>query len=256
MSNNKWSPYSPGKVEPTRISRGKLDLFIECPRCFYLDRRLGIKRPGLPGWSLNTAVDNLLKHEFDGYRAKKEIHPLMKKYNIDAIPFSHEDLPIWRDDICQYVGASYVHKPTNLEICGIVDDIWVRPNGELIIADYKATSTKKEFSLEDEYKQGYKKQAETYQWIFRQNGFTVSETAYFVFANGIKDKDIFDGILEFEMSILEHKGDDSWVEDTIYEIKKCLESDTLPECNPECEHCAFRDKVNKVASVNPKYISV
>jgi hypothetical protein len=97
MRVNKWSPFTPGKTEPTRISRGKLDLFSECPRCFYLDRRLGIKRPSMPGWSLNSAVDNLLKNEFDGYRKRKEPHPLMKKYGIDAIPFQHDDMPIWRD---------------------------------------------------------------------------------------------------------------------------------------------------------------
>lgn len=28
-----------------KISRSKLDLFIRCPRCFYLDRRLGINQP-------------------------------------------------------------------------------------------------------------------------------------------------------------------------------------------------------------------
>lgn len=239
MLRNRWAPYnSEDTTTPTRISRGKLDMFTECPRCFYFDRRLGIKRPSMPGWSLNSAVDALLKNEFDYYREKKEPHPLMKKYKIDAIPFSHRDLGVWRDDVYKFVGASHIHKPTNLEICGIVDDIWVRPDGKLIIVDYKSTSTVKELSLEDEYKQGYKKQAEIYQWIFRQNGFEVDDICYFVFANGVKDKSMFDAQLEFEMSILEHKGDDSWVEETIYNIKKCLEGD-IPEANPECEHCNY-----------------
>lgn len=202
----------------------------------------------MPGWSLNSAVDNLLKNEFDGYRKRKEPHPLMTKFGIGLIPLEHEDLPFWRDDVYQYVGASFLHKPTNLEICGIVDDVWVNSDDVLFIADYKSTSTKKELSLEDEYKQGYKKQAEVYQWIFRQNGFNVSDIAYFLFANGIKDKDAFDSVLEFEMSILEYKGDDSWVESTVFDIKKCLEQDTLPESGAECEYCRFRDNVNDVTT--------
>lgn len=48
-----------------RLSRSKIDLFLECPRCFYLDRKLGVARPpGFP-FSLNSAVDKLLKKEFD-----------------------------------------------------------------------------------------------------------------------------------------------------------------------------------------------
>lgn len=239
MSWSEWKPYNPkDPSHTTRISRSKFDLFLECPRCFYFDRRLGIKRPSMPGWSLNSAVDALLKNEFDFYREKKEPHPLMKQYGIDAIPYTHRDLPIWRDDIYKFVGASKIHEDTNLEICGIVDDIWVKPDGKLIIVDYKSTSTKKELSLDDEYKQGYKKQAEIYQWIFRQNGFEVDDMAYFVFANGVKDRSMFDSQLEFEMSILEHKGDTLWVEETIIKMKECLEGD-IPQADPECEHCNY-----------------
>lgn len=241
---NKWWLYNPESTEPYRISRSKIDLFRECPRCFYLDRVLDVKRPSMPGFSLNSAVDALLKNEFDTYRAKKEAHPLMIKYKIDAIPFEHKDMPVWRDDISKYVGASFLHKGTNLEICGIVDDIWVNPKGELIIVDYKSTSTQKEISLEDEFKQGYKKQAEMYQWIFRQNGFEVNDICYFVFANGIKDKDMFDAQLEFEMSIISHIGDDSWIEGTIKDIKKCLDSTEIPAANDTCEYCGYFEKRN------------
>jgi len=51
--------YNPSSKTPFRISRGKIDLFLECPRCFYLDRRLGLGRPSMPGWALNSAVDQL-----------------------------------------------------------------------------------------------------------------------------------------------------------------------------------------------------
>jgi len=70
--------YDPQDSKSFKISRSKIDLFIECPRCFYLDRRLGIGRPpGFP-FTLNTAVDALLKQEFDVYRAKGEAHRLQK----------------------------------------------------------------------------------------------------------------------------------------------------------------------------------
>jgi len=194
----------------------------------------------MPGFSLNSAVDALLKHEFDLLRKKGQAHELMKQYKIDAVPFSHPNLHIWRDDVYRYVGASVIHKPTNLEICGIIDDIWINREEELLIVDYKSTSTSKEISLEDEYKQGYKKQMEVYQWIFKQMGFKVNPTGYFVYANAEKNRPRFDARLEFKLQIISHKGDTSWVEPTIFEMKKCLDSDKIPASNPKCEYCEYR----------------
>lgn len=222
------------------ISRSKINLYLECPKCFYLDRVMGVGRPSMPAFSLNSAVDVLLKKEFDLLRDKKQAHELMIQYKIDAIPFAHPDLHTWRDDYYRYKGASVIHKKTNLEITGIVDDIWVNKKGELIIVDYKSTSTSKELSLEDEYKQGYKLQMEVYQWIFRQKGFDVNDTGYFVFANAGKNRKMFDGKLEFELSILSHKGDVSWVEPTIIDIKKTLDG-KLPKSSANCEYCAYSD---------------
>jgi len=199
----------------------------------------------MPGWALNSAVDILLKNEFDLLRKKGQSHELMKQYKIDAIPFSHPDLPEWRDDVWRFKGASIIHKPTNLEICGIIDDVWINKKEELIIVDYKATSTSKEISLEDEYKQMFKKQIEIYQWIFRQMGFKVNDTGYFVYANAAKNRPKFDARLEFELQIIPHKGDDSWVEPTIFEIKKCLDSDKIPNSNSNCEFCEYRKLIRE-----------
>ncbi len=232
--------YQPGSGEPFSISRSKIDLFLECPRCFYLDRRLGLGRPSMPGFALNSAVDALLKNEFDLLRKNGERHELMVRYGIDAIPFSHPDLPIWRDDIYHYEGASVIHEPTNLKICGIIDDVWINKKEELLIVDYKSTSTASEISLDDEYKQGYKKQMEVYQWIFRQMGFAVNNTGYFVYANASKNRPKFDARLEFELQIIAHEGDDSWVEPTIYKMKECLDSDNIPDPDPKCEFCEYR----------------
>ena len=236
--------YNSNSKEPFRISRTKIGLFLECQRCFYLDRKLGLGRPSMPGWSLNSAVDQLLKNEFDLLREGNQTHELMRKYKIDAIPFSHPDLHIWRDDVYKFVGVSTIHKKTNLEICGIIDDIWINKKEELLIVDYKSTSTNKVISLEDEYKQTFKKQIEVYQWIFRQNGFRVSDTGYFVYANAGRNRPKFDGRLEFELSIISHQGDDSWVEQTIFEIKNCLELNKIPSPGEGCEYCVYRKLIS------------
>ena len=55
----KRNMYDPENDQPFKLSRSKIDLFLSCPRCFYVDRRLGVGRPpGFP-FNLNTAVDTL-----------------------------------------------------------------------------------------------------------------------------------------------------------------------------------------------------
>ena len=232
--------FDPKSKEPFQISRSKIELFTQCPRCFYMECRLGLSRPSTPPYTLNSAVDNLLKNEFDLLRKNGEQHELMKTYGIDDIPLNHPDLPKWRGEVTAYVGALALDEKSNLMINGLVDDIWMNKQDELVIVDYKATSTTKEISLNDEYKQSYKRQMEVYQWIFRKLGFKVSNTGYFIFANAMKNLPKFDGKLEFSMSIIPHIGNDSWVPLTLLEIKECLKSDKIPAPAPECEYCEYK----------------
>ncbi|MFC1810733.1 PD-(D/E)XK nuclease family protein [Patescibacteria group bacterium] len=233
--------YDPNSEEPFKISRSKIDLFLECPRCFYIDRRLGTRRPPGYPFSLNSAVDTLLKKEFDIYREKESAHPYMKAYDIDAIPFEHEMMNEWREN---FKGVQYLHKPTNLIITGAVDDVWINPKEELIVVDYKATAKEGEITLDDEWKIGYKRQMEVYQWLLRQNKFKVNDTGYFVYANGSTSNKSFDGKLEFDVTLLPYKGDDSWVEKAIKDIKKCLDNESIPESGEDCDYCRYRDTVN------------
>jgi len=229
--------FDPQSKAPFKLSRSRLENFINCPRCFYLDRRLGIEPPGIPAFTLNSAVDQLLKKEFDTYRRKKIPHPLMKKYNIDAVPFDHPMLGEWREN---FKGVQIHHRPTNLIISGAVDDLWVNPSGELFVVDYKSTSTNDPIDLDGEYKQAYKRQMEIYQWLLRQLDFKVAATGYFVYCNADKSRDSFDGKLEFALEIISYTGNTGWVEDAVAAAHGCLIKDALPEYTNDCEHCNYR----------------
>lgn len=226
-----------------RLSRSKIDLFLECPRCFYIDNKLGTARPkGFP-FNLNSAVDALLKKEFDMHRAKKSSHPLMKEYGLDLVPFNDPRMDEWRDALRG--GVTFRH-PSGLTITGGVDDIWQKQNGELVVVDYKATSKEGKIeALEEDWHRGYKRQLEIYQWLLRQNGFKVSDTAYWVYANADKDKKAFDGKLEFELTLVPYKGNADWVEATVEDIKRCLDASSLPEADDDCDYCKYREAVGK-----------
>jgi CRISPR/Cas system-associated exonuclease Cas4 (RecB family) len=240
----KGNLYDPNSSFPFRLSRSKIDLFINCPRCFYLDRRLGVAQPPGYPFSLNSAVDKLLKKEFDILREKGQAHPLMTKFGIDAVPLKHEKLNEWRDALRG--GITYHDKETNFIITGGIDDLWVNPQKELIIVDYKATSKEEEVSLDAEWQIGYKRQMEIYQWLFRKNDFAVSKTGYFVYCNGKTDGEKFDAKLEFDIKIIPYEGDDSWVEKTITDAYKCLSSNTIPEAAIDCDYCRYRQAASDV----------
>ncbi len=236
--------YVPGSINYFRVSRSKIDLFLNCPRCFYLDRRLGISQPPGYPFSLNSAVDTLLKKEFDIHRASNTAHPLMKAYGIDAVPFQHEKMETWRDAL--RAGITYLHKPTNLMITGGVDDVWVDLEGRLIIVDYKATSKTGEVGIDADWQIAYKRQMEIYQWLFLKNGFKVSETGYFVYCNGETDKEAFDGKLEFDIKVIPYAGDTSWVEETILSLHRCLNLNGIPPSGDDCDFCKYRLAVKEV----------
>lgn len=228
--------YEPQNPRPFKVSRSKIELYVNCQRCFYLDRKLGIARTSFPAFLLNSAVDTLFKKEFDIHRAKGEPHPLMKAYKIDALPYVHKDLDRWREN---FVGIEHHHQPTNLWIHGAVDDVWQSPNGELIVVDYKATAKDAGPSIEGKWQQSYKRQLEVYQWILRQMGHNVSSLGYFVYANGKTDRKAFDQKLEFDVIVIPYKGDDSWVEPTIKDLHALLNQDEVPHPNLECEYCSY-----------------
>lgn len=94
--NRKRNLYDPNSPELFRLSRGKIDNFINCPRCFYLDRRLGVGQPPSYPFSLNSAVDKLLKKEFDVHRVNGSKHPLCDKYG------SHLLTKRWMNGVTHY----------------------------------------------------------------------------------------------------------------------------------------------------------
>jgi CRISPR/Cas system-associated exonuclease Cas4 (RecB family) len=244
MANNYWrersKPYKPGQKTPYKLSRSKIELFMQCPRCFWLDARLKITRPSTPPFQINKAIDELYKKEFDVYRAKAAPHPLMTKNKIEAVPFAHEQLNTWREN---FTGVATVHEPTNLHIFGAVDDVWVNPDGELIVVDYKATAKNAEVNLDAEWQIAYKRQMEVYQWLLRQNGFKVSDTGYFVYANGRFDVEGFNDRLEFRTKVIPYTGNTGWVETTLQKMKAVMEGE-MPAVGRSgmggpCEYCAY-----------------
>lgn len=227
-----------------KLSRSKLENFVQCPKCFYTDRKLGTGTPPGYPFSLNSAVDELCKKEFDAYRVAQEPHPLCIAAGIDAVPFAHPDIEKWRNSLSQGLQAKI--PGTNIILQGGIDDVWQdRTTGKLMVVDYKATAKKGEVSIDADWQQGYKRQVEMYQYLLRRNGHDVSDTAYFVYANGLADQASFDDTLKFRTKLLPYVGNAAWVEPAVVQAYECLRSDTIPsdrqaqELSARCQMCQY-----------------
>ena len=225
-----------------KLSRSTVEKFINCPRCCVLDKKFNIKPPSLP-FTLNIAVDNLCKNEFDYYREIQEPHPLFIEHNINAVPFKHKDMDTWRSN---FKGIRYKSKEYNFDFGGAVDDVWQKNNGELIIADVKATS-KNNFDWNEtfnkyDYAKAYKRQLEMYQWLFRMNGFRVADEGYLVYFNGKKNEKLFNNSLKFEVHVIKLNCSASWVKEKVIETVKLLQSNHFPKPSTNCEYCNYLKK--------------
>jgi len=235
--------FDPASPKPFALSRSKVELFLDCARCFWLDRRQGIARPSGPPFNLNSAVDQLLKNEFDRYRAARQPHPLMTEAGLNAVPHAHPQLAAWREN---FKGVRSVHRDSGFELFGAIDDLWRDlDSGALIVADYKATSKSGEVSLDAAWQISYKRQMEFYQWLLRRQGLEVMRRGWFVYANGRRDRPAFDGRLEFTIRMIPYDGDDGWVEGTLAAIRDLLMRSEAP---PPPVGCAFCSYVAKAAT--------
>jgi hypothetical protein len=232
MADKKY--FIPGA--PFKFSRSKVELFMECPKCFYIDRVKGVARPSGFPFSLNNAVDALFKKEFDHYRLLQQPHPLLLANGLTLVPFQDHRMEDWRNNFkgikTMYNGYAYY---------GAVDDIWVDKAGTLYIVDYKATAKEEavtELSTAS-YHDSYRRQMEFYQWLFVKNGFTVSPTGYFVYTTGDTTLPNFNDELKFRTHLISYTGNYDWVEPTLDKMIAAASQPTAPASNISCAYCKF-----------------
>lgn len=228
---------------------------MQCPRCFWLDARLKIKRPSGPPFNINKAIDELFKREFDQYRSQQKPHPIMADNQVKAVPYHHKDLDKWRTN---FTGVEAIDQDSNLHIFGAIDDVWINDDGELIVVDYKATAKQAGVSIDSDWQISYKRQLEVYQWLLRQNGFKVSSTGYFVYTNAKFDMDAFGNKLDFETKLIPYTGDDGWIKPTLLKMKNCLDEDDMPPVGKaamggDCDFCTYAKARSELTINDPKF---
>ena len=223
----------------SKLSRSKIELFIDCPVCFFLDVKHKISRPSSFPFTLNNAVDELMKREFDLYREKQTPHPIQLSSKLDFLPANDSRLELWRNAFAG--GLSYTDAQNDTTYFGVIDDLWVNSKGEYAIVDYKATANHKPVDVLPSWATSYQRQLEFYTWLLKLNGLKISSQAFIVYATADKTLESFNNELKFHLRLLELSTDLSWIDPTLKEIDSVLTSDTIPQSTKSCKYCSYRN---------------
>lgn len=212
--------YDPLKSEPYELSRSRIENFVKCPACFYLE--------------------------------------LLKANGLESlIPLEDDRFERWTNSP-QFGLEGYfntVHEETNLKVGGGLDDVWLNTEtGQVHLVDYKSTSQKspgKEMTLDDWWKASYKRQMDFYIWVMRRLDLNTSDTGYFLYCDGDRFTNVnslhYDGAtMHFRMTLLAYESDLSWIEPTLRQIKELLHAEECPNHADQCEHGKFITACSKV----------
>lgn len=220
-----------------QLSPSSLNLFLECPCCFWLAKKKKIRRPPPYPYALNAAVDTLLKREFDGYRAKGEPHPLLIANNIDAKLFHNQELlNKWRSN---FEGIRYYDSELGTTLFGAVDEVLEFPDGKLAVLDYKSTGSKVA-TIYDRFQI----QMDVYTYLLEKNGYSTPRKGYLAFY--IVDKENgFNGKLPFKKELHEIETDPLSIPQLFKDAVALLRREAPPPHSADCKHGQwFKDVSN------------
>jgi len=220
-----------------QLSPNSLNLYLECPHCFWLDKNAGIKRPPPYPYALNSTVDALLKEEFDSYRAKKLIHPLLLENNIKAHLFENQKLlNQWRNNLA---GIRYFDQELKATIFGAVDDVLEFEDGKIAPLDYKSTG-----SRVSKIYDRFQLQLDTYTFLMEKNGFQTPRKGYLAFYIVDKNKGFIDR-LPFRKEIVEIDTNPSDIYEIFKDAVDCLRKDSPPPHSSDCQYKKWLDGAEK-----------
>jgi hypothetical protein len=214
-----------------KFSPSSLNLLRDCPRCFWLHFKKGIKRPTGAFPSLPGGMDKILKAHFDSFRDKGGLPPELKELNGKIKLFDNiELLDIWRNN---RKGIQWTDSKGNL-FRGAVDNI-LQKGKKLIVLDYKTRG----YPLKEDTAEHYQDQLDIYNFLLRENGYETEDYAYLLFYHPSKVNE--NGDVVFHTDIVKMDISIKNAQRIFKEAVKTLEGD-LPEAAEDCSFCKWAEE--------------
>lgn len=170
-----------------KLSASSLNLFRECPRCFYLQLKMKIHRPSGPFPSLPGGMDSVIKVYFDKYRPELPPELLGK---IPGQLFGDKDqMKKWRN---WRTGLAYTDMNLGAQLTGALDDLLI-DDKKYIPLDYKTRG----YGLKEDSTEFYRDQLNIYEFLLKENGFKTAGVAWLVYFYPKEVKE--NGVVIFEV---------------------------------------------------------
>ena len=206
-----------------KLSPSTINLFLECPRCFYLQIVKDIKRPQGIFPSLPSGMDKILKEHFDRFMSQGILPPELKEIKDCKLFDDQEKLKIWRSN---FKGISYQDGEVLLH--GAIDNLLIKDK-KLIVLDYKTRG----FPLKADTHEHYQTQMDLYNFLLRKNNYKTEDYAYLLF---YYPKEVLSsGEVIFNSELVKLKISVKNGEKVFNDAVKCITSDSIPE--DKCEWC-------------------
>lgn len=227
-----------------RLSPSKLNILVNCSRCFYDANVRGIARPRGPFPSLPGGIDRTLKKYFDMYRGSM---PPEFEGKLPGVLFQHQEiLKRWRN---WRTGLEYRDNDAGVYLIGALDDCLV--DGEVYSPlDYKTKGSRPKTDG-SEY---YQTQMDCYMLMLEANGYKTRGKAYlaYVWPEGVQNSDGAGAPMkrflnyDFGVEVYELQDDAERAKLLIRRAVEVLGGDR-PEAAPGCEYCEFiKEHSNKM----------
>jgi len=224
---------------------GALALPGFCPRCFWQDMHLS-NTPARTFPGIFSSIDSYTKKIVHGW--------------FDA----HGALPEWFNelgDITGYKPAPHhtkffiEDKPTNIKLTGVLDDIFVRPDGSHLLVDYK---TAKYTKNQDELMPEYVVQLNAYALIGEQRGLSPVSGLVLIYMEPITEEDAGQRnanmrdrgfALGFKPNFHPVEMRTAMIAPLLRKVRDLADLSSAPVGLDGCDECAYRNELAELIGV-------
>ncbi len=207
--------------KPIKLSPSSLNLFRECPRCFWLHHNKGIRRPDTIFPSLPGGMDRILKGYFGKYRGTNELPPLVNGKLIGKLM---NPLP---------KTLHYIDKELGAILYGRMDEALDFGDGTFAPVDHKTRGS----APAEEILTMYQLQMDSYDFLMRENGMPTKGIAYLAYYHPADSGDLHNGF-PFDVTIKEVKTDVEHAKKVFTDAVNLIRGE---ECapSPTCSFCMW-----------------
>lgn len=222
-----------------RLSKSSIDKFRSCPRCFWVEKKHGLKQPDGIRAGVPMGIDRVLKGHYDSNRQAKTIPPELSGkipgglYPGDRIGMA--DLRNWRHGLTAIVDG--------VELSTAMDDLLFNPATGL----YNVFDAKSKARLTDEAdtKKYYEVQGDSYNLALKANGYPTDDWAYFAYYSPLRvgssaPSDEVD--FRWNCQVIRIEASDERIKALVRAAAACLDS-AIPEPNVRTVKGKKGDKV-------------